>query len=49
MGKSSLVHLIVKGSVIASPPQTVGCTVGVKVKLSNPFAKEDDGCIPSLN
>lgn len=37
MGKSSLVHLIVKGSLIASPPQTVGCTVGVKVKLSKPF------------
>lgn len=30
VGKSSLVHLIVKGSLIASPPQTVGCTVGVK-------------------
>ncbi|PSR85960.1 Sigma-54 interaction domain, ATP-binding site 1 protein [Actinidia chinensis var. chinensis] len=30
VGKTSLVHLIVKGSSIASPPQTIGCTVGVK-------------------
>ncbi|XP_057971168.1 small GTPase LIP1-like [Malania oleifera] len=30
VGKSSLVHLIVKGSSISRPPQTVGCTVGVK-------------------
>ncbi|BBG96267.1 Ras-related small GTP-binding family protein [Prunus dulcis] len=30
VGKSSLVHLIVNGSSIARPPQTVGCTVGVK-------------------
>ncbi|XP_021887593.1 small GTPase LIP1 isoform X2 [Carica papaya] len=30
VGKTSLVHLIVKGSFIARPPQTVGCTVGVK-------------------
>ncbi|GMJ03985.1 Light Insensitive Period1 [Hibiscus trionum] len=29
VGKTSLVHLIVKGSSIARPPQTVGCTVGV--------------------
>ncbi|XP_012075249.1 small GTPase LIP1 isoform X2 [Jatropha curcas] len=30
VGKTSLVHLIVKGSSIARPPQTIGCTVGVK-------------------
>nr|CAB3501447.1 unnamed protein product [Digitaria exilis] len=30
VGKSSLVHLILKGSAIARPAQTVGCTVGVK-------------------
>ncbi|KAF8411576.1 hypothetical protein HHK36_004131 [Tetracentron sinense] len=30
VGKTSLVHLIIKGSSIARPPQTVGCTVGVK-------------------
>ncbi|KAF7834214.1 small GTPase LIP1 [Senna tora] len=30
VGKSSLVHLIVKGSPIDRPPQTIGCTVGVK-------------------
>ncbi|KAJ4828091.1 sphingosine N-acyltransferase subunit lip1 [Turnera subulata] len=30
VGKSSLVHLIEKGSSISRPPQTIGCTVGVK-------------------
>ncbi|XP_048437693.1 small GTPase LIP1 [Pyrus x bretschneideri] len=30
VGKTALVHLIVKGSSITRPPQTVGCTVGVK-------------------
>nr|DAD40161.1 TPA_asm: hypothetical protein HUJ06_014484 [Nelumbo nucifera] len=30
VGKTSLVHLIVKGSSIARPPQTIGCTVSVK-------------------
>ncbi|KAK3030474.1 hypothetical protein RJ639_039159, partial [Escallonia herrerae] len=30
VGKSSLVHLILKGSSIARPPQTIGCTVDVK-------------------
>ncbi|KAK6922911.1 hypothetical protein RJ641_011215 [Dillenia turbinata] len=30
VGKTSLVHLIVKGSSIARPPQTIGCTVDVK-------------------
>ncbi|CAA6660876.1 unnamed protein product [Spirodela intermedia] len=30
VGKTSLVHLIVKGSAIAHPPQTVGCAVSVK-------------------
>ncbi|KAL4332100.1 hypothetical protein GQ457_07G004540 [Hibiscus cannabinus] len=29
VGKTSLVHLIVKGSSVARPPQTIGCTVGV--------------------
>ncbi|KAG4121798.1 hypothetical protein ERO13_D11G232000v2 [Gossypium hirsutum] len=30
VGKTSLVHLIVKGSSTARPHQTIGCTVGVK-------------------
>ncbi|WOK97022.1 hypothetical protein Cni_G05730 [Canna indica] len=30
VGKTSLVHLILKGSSISRPSQTVGCTVGVK-------------------
>ncbi|KAL5218091.1 hypothetical protein ABZP36_018775 [Zizania latifolia] len=30
VGKSSLVHLILKGSAIARPAQTVGCMVGIK-------------------
>ncbi|XP_050157883.1 small GTPase LIP1-like isoform X1 [Malus sylvestris] len=30
VGKTALVYLIVKGSSITRPPQTVGCTVGVK-------------------
>lgn len=30
VGKTSLVHLIVKGSAVARPPQTIGCTVSVK-------------------
>ncbi|KAH7851691.1 hypothetical protein Vadar_015403 [Vaccinium darrowii] len=30
VGKTSLVHLILKGSSISSPSQTIGCTVGVK-------------------
>ncbi|KAG1330064.1 Small GTPase LIP1 [Cocos nucifera] len=30
VGKTSLVHLIIKGSSIARPPQTIGCTVSVK-------------------
>lgn len=33
VGKTSLIHLIMKGSSIARPPQTVGCTVSVKVRL----------------
>jgi hypothetical protein len=33
VGKSSLVHLILKSSAIARPAQTVGCTVGVKVSI----------------
>ncbi|GLU20384.1 hypothetical protein SLE2022_365870 [Rubroshorea leprosula] len=30
VGKTSLVNLIVKGSSVACPPQTIGCTVAVK-------------------
>ncbi|KAH7692474.1 Small GTPase protein [Dioscorea alata] len=30
VGKTSLVHLIVNGSSISRPPQTIGCAVGVK-------------------
>ncbi|KAE8694129.1 putative WRKY DNA-binding protein 51 [Hibiscus syriacus] len=30
VGKTSLVHLIVKGTSTSCPPQTIGCTVGVK-------------------
>ncbi|EXC19700.1 putative GTP-binding protein [Morus notabilis] len=30
VGKTSLVHLILKGSSTARPPQTIGCTVAVK-------------------
>ncbi|XP_061344474.1 small GTPase LIP1-like isoform X2 [Gastrolobium bilobum] len=30
VGKTSLVHLIVKGSCVARPSQTIGCTVDVK-------------------
>ncbi|XP_074335593.1 small GTPase LIP1-like isoform X1 [Apium graveolens] len=30
VGKTSLVHLIMKGSSFARPPQTIGCNVGVK-------------------
>ncbi|KAJ7956922.1 Ras-related small GTP-binding family protein [Quillaja saponaria] len=30
VGKTSLVHLIVNGASVARPPQTFGCTVGVK-------------------
>ncbi|CAL0306624.1 unnamed protein product [Lupinus luteus] len=30
VGKTSLVHLLVKGSPVARPPQTIGCTVSVK-------------------
>nr|GMC64249.1 small GTPase LIP1 [Ipomoea batatas] len=30
VGKTSLVHLIMKGSSIARPPQTIGCSVSVK-------------------
>ncbi|KAF5480745.1 hypothetical protein F2P56_001462 [Juglans regia] len=30
VGKTSLVHLIVKGGSVARPPQTIGCAVGVK-------------------
>jgi len=34
VGKTSLVHLIVKGSSIARPSQTIGCTVDVKARLT---------------
>ncbi|XP_062201636.1 uncharacterized protein LOC133904144 [Phragmites australis] len=30
VGKSSLVHLLLKGPAVARPAQTIGCTVGVK-------------------
>ncbi|XP_042512767.1 small GTPase LIP1-like [Macadamia integrifolia] len=30
VGKTSLVHLILQGSSIRRPPQTIGCSVGVK-------------------
>ena len=33
VGKTSLVNLILKGSAISRPSQTIGCTVGVKVWL----------------
>jgi hypothetical protein len=33
VGKTSLVHLIVKGSPVARPSQTIGCTVDVKVSI----------------
>lgn len=36
VGKTSLVHLIIKGSAITSPPQTVGCAVSVKVQMFLP-------------
>lgn len=39
VGKSSLVQLIVKGSSIARPPQTIGCAVGVKVRLNFPLCR----------
>ena len=38
VGKSSLVHLILKGSAIARPAQTVGCTVGIKVSTFSVLA-----------
>ena len=34
VGKTSLVHLIIKGSSITHPTQTIGCTVGVKVRFN---------------
>lgn len=40
VGKTSLVHLLVKGSSIDQPPQTVGCTVGVKVGNSLPLSSK---------
>lgn len=50
VGKSSLVQLIVKGSSIARPPQTIGCTVGVKVRQNFPLCRSLWMCIePSLN
>lgn len=30
VGKTSLVHLIIKGSSVTRPPQTIGCSVNVK-------------------
>lgn len=40
VGKTSLVHLIIKGSSITQPPQTVGCTVSVKVETI--FLQDND-------
>ena len=40
VGKTSLVHLIVNGSSITRPPQTIGCTVGVKVKTSYSWSRK---------
>ncbi|KAJ8480329.1 hypothetical protein OPV22_024056 [Ensete ventricosum] len=40
VGKTSLVHLILKGSSIARPSQTVGCTVGVKAAKEARYDKE---------
>lgn len=34
VGKTSLVHLIMTGSSIAQPPQTIGCNVAVKVVVT---------------
>jgi hypothetical protein len=31
VGKSSLAHLLLEGSTITRPAQTIGCTIGVKV------------------
>jgi len=36
VGKTSLVNLIIKGSPIARPPQTIGCAVDVKVITPDP-------------
>lgn len=36
VGKTSLVNLIVKGGSFSRPSQTIGCTVGVKVRLILP-------------
>nr|GMD51630.1 uncharacterized GTP-binding protein At5g64813 [Ipomoea batatas] len=33
VGKTSLVHLILNGSSVARPPQTIGCSVCVKVQM----------------
>lgn len=41
VGKTSLVNLIVKGSSIARPPQTIGCTVDVKVRIAVTHILED--------
>lgn len=42
MGKTSLVHLIVKGSAVSRPPQTIGCAVDVKVTLVVPLVLKSD-------
>lgn len=34
VGKTSLIHLIMTGSSIAQPPQTIGCNVAVKVVVA---------------
>ena len=42
VGKSSLVHLLLNGSAVARPAQTIGCAVGVKVSklLTNLLCSE---------
>ncbi|EFH38455.1 predicted protein, partial [Arabidopsis lyrata subsp. lyrata] len=45
VGKTSLVPLINKGSSIVRPPQTIGCTVGVKQNLRYRSNNEDSADI----
>ncbi|KAL6905465.1 hypothetical protein ACP4OV_003066 [Aristida adscensionis] len=43
VGKSSLVHLLLKGSAIARPAQTIGCAVGVKhITYSSPGSSSNN-------
>ena len=45
VGKSSLVHLLIKGSPITRPSQTIGCTVGVKVKTPHFLASPQNASL----